>query len=194
MKIIITGFGPFGSIKENPASIVAEKVAQALRAKNVNIVFKQIITSIEDVLDFYNNLNEKNVFVVHVGVYDSSLKPQIETQGHNLADFPIPDVHGNQPRTQKIVKNLELGQAINQCFDFKTIIPPDTDIEYSTDAGDYICNYCFVQALMNVGKKTVGATFIHIPSFTEYSLEKSVETLSKVVFAIASNPNKFNTK
>ena len=194
MKIIITGFGPFGSIKENPASIVAQKVAQALCSQKVQIQFKQILTSIEDVLDFYDKLNEKDVFVVHVGVYDSSLKPQIETLGHNLADFAIPDVRGNQPRRQKIIKEMELGQAINQCFDFKTIIPPDTDINYSKDAGDYICNYCFVQALKNVGKKTVGATFIHIPSFTEYPLEKCVDTVSKVVLAISQNSHKFKPK
>ena len=194
MKIIITGFGPFGSIKENPASVVAKAVANNMRQRKIQIQFQQIQTSIQDVLDFYQKLNEKDVFVIHIGVYDGSHKPQIETKAHNIADFGIPDVRGNQPKRQKIIKTLELGAVIPQCFDFKTILPQNIDINYSDDAGEYICNYCFVHALENVGKKTVGTTFIHIPNFNNYPFEKSVEVISNFVMAINMNCNKFKGK
>ena len=190
MKFIITGFGPFGSFTVNPASQVAEAVAQNLRKQKIEIEFVQILTSIQDVLQFYDTIKE-NVFVIHIGLYDGSEKPQIETLGHNLADFSIPDVRGNQPRRQKIIKSMELRQAIPQCFDFKTILDPGLDLNYSTDAGNYICNYCFVQGLQNVGKKISGTTFIHIPSLQDYSLEKSMSVISQVILAINAHENTF---
>ena len=190
MELIVTGFGPFGSFTKNPASEVGKMVADLLKSK-CKIKFVEIQTSIQDVDEFYANIKKGNTFVIHIGLYSGIDIPQIETQAANWMNFSIPDQRGNTPIDEKIDKNMEFGECLPQCFDFSKILPNDMKINYSTDAGDFICNYSFFLALKNVGVKTRGATFIHIPHSRDYPIEKSANTIAQIATKILENQNLF---
>ena len=190
MEFIVTGFGPFGEFSKNPASDVGKMVVAMLRRK-CKIRFVEIQTSIQDVDEFYAKLKKGNTFVIHIGLYSGACIPQIETNAANVMNFTIPDQRGNTPIHKKIDKSMQYGERLPQCVDLSKILPNDMEINYSSDAGEFICNYSFFVALKNVGVKTCGTTFIHIPQNKDYPIEKSANTISQIVTKILEKRDLF---
>jgi len=97
MKIILTGFGAFGSIADNPSRRVAERAAGLLSAAGVSCEFRGLEAAMAAVDEFYESIPEgSDVFVIHIGVYDALKRPRVEVVGKNVADFCIPDARGAQ--------------------------------------------------------------------------------------------------
>ncbi|EAY05121.1 Clan CF, family C15, pyroglutamyl peptidase I-like cysteine peptidase [Trichomonas vaginalis G3] len=194
MKFVITGFGPFPGVPENPAAIVAEKTANILKSKGYYVEFHSLKVSIDGCNSFYEKLTGKDIFVLHIGVYTELKKPEIELVGQNIANFGVPDADGNVLHNQKIDKNLKLGEKIQNPVDFQKLIPNEVDFGYSRDAGQYICNYIYFLALQNINKKTKGAVFVHIPAFSSYPEETCVSNMVKFSEGIINNCNTFGIK
>ena len=188
MKIIITGFGPFGPFKFNPSRVIAQKAVEKLVEQKVNAEFVDLKASIKDIHKFYDQLNEDNVFVLHMGLYNGLHKLNIEDTGKNSAEFVIPDAENEQPRHTRIHPT----QPINHVFHSQ--LPCDQWVnqlsqyfDLSHDAGTYVCNYCYYTALSNVGKKTKGTLFVHCGDFDDIPEKEQVSAIVELVPLIISH-------
>ena len=183
MRFIITGFGPFGSVKVNPSAQTAEKAAEKLAESGIQCDFKQLVASINSVDRFYNELPDgSDIFVVHIGVDAASRQMVIERYGRNIIDFPIPDAEGAQPTATRIDVKMGLDQKIEN----KINIPELVDqlhgaFSVSEDAGSYVCNYSFFKGLSAVGTKVTGCVFVHVPMFSRVDLEAQTKNIVDLV-------------
>lgn len=177
MKLLITGFDPFGGEKTNPA-IEAVKRLPAVIA-GATVVPLEIPTVFGTCAEVVRQaiITERPDVVLSVGQAGgrSALTP--ERIAINLDDGRIPDNAGFQPVDQPIQPNgpaayftqlpvKAMAQAIRQAG-----LPSHV----STTAGTYVCNHIMyqVQHLRATEFPQLQAGFIHIPFLPEQVVQRS---------------------
>lgn len=177
MKLLITGFDPFGGEKTNPAIEAVKRLPAAIAGATV--VPLEIPTVFGTCAEVVRQaiITERPDIVLSVGQADgrSALTP--ERIAINLDDGRIPDNAGFQPVDQPIQPNgpaayftqlpvKAMAQAIRQAG-----LPSHV----STTAGTYVCNHIMyqVQHLRATEFPQLQAGFIHIPFLPEQVVQRS---------------------
>lgn len=177
MKLLITGFDPFGGEKTNPAIEAVKRLPAAIAGATV--VPLEIPTVFGTCAEVVRQaiITERPDVVLSVGQADgrSALTP--ERIAINLDDGRIPDNAGFQPVDQPIQPNgpaayftqlpvKAMAQAIRQAG-----LPSHV----STTAGTYVCNHIMyqVQHLRATEFPQLQAGFIHIPFLPEQVVQRS---------------------
>jgi len=157
MKLLVTGFGPFGSIAENPSSELAQSCGLDFRI--VEVSFRAVDEFVEADLEDCDAL-------LAIGVKASAKKMTIETVARNDIG-PTPDVLGEVQGPGPI--DPRLPQNIAATLWSQELLCETEDWTQSTSAGGYLCNYLFYSAASRCPGKRIG--FLHVPTF---------ETLQKI--------------
>lgn len=177
MKLLITGFDPFGGEKTNPAIEAVKRLPAAIAGATV--VPLEIPTVFGTCAEVVRQaiITERPDVVLSVGQAGgrSALTP--ERIAINLDDGRIPDNAGFQPVDQPIQPNgpaayftqlpvKAMVQAIRQAG-----LPSHV----STTAGTYVCNHIMyqVQHLRATEFPQLQAGFIHIPFLPEQVVQRS---------------------
>ena len=177
MKLLITGFDPFGGEKTNPAIEAVKRLPAAIAGATV--VPLEIPTVFGTCAEVVRQaiITERPDVVLSVGQAGgrSALTP--ERIAINLDDGRIPDNAGFQPVDQPIQPNgpaayftqlpvKAMAQAIHQAG-----LPSHV----STTAGTYVCNHIMyqVQHLRATEFPQLQAGFIHIPFLPEQVVQRS---------------------
>ncbi|QQK08804.1 pyroglutamyl-peptidase I [Miniphocaeibacter halophilus] len=190
MKVLITGFDPFGGEEINPAfeaiKLLPNKIVDAEIIKlEVPTIFNDSIKVLEDAI-------RKNMpdIVICVGQAGGRFTISPERVAINLNDAVIPDNKGQQPVDEKIFKDGE--NAYFTSLPVKAMVKNmkknhiPASISYS--AGTYVCNnlmYGLLYLLNTIPEfKKIKGGFIHVPYSTEQILYK-VNTPSLSLIQIA---------
>lgn len=177
MKLLITGFDPFGGEKTNPAIEAVKRLPAAIAGATV--VPLEIPTVFGTCAEVVRQaiITERPDVVLSVGQAGgrSALTP--ERIAINLDDGRIPDNAGFQPVDQPIQPNgpaayftqlpvKAMARAIRQAG-----LPSHV----STTAGTYVCNHIMyqVQHLRATEFPQLQAGFIHIPFLPEQVVQRS---------------------
>ena len=171
MKILVTGFEPFGGEKVNPAleaikGLPAEIHGAEVSWLEVPTVFHKSAQVLEEDMSRY-----QPDFVLCIGQAGgrSSLTP--ERVAINQDDARIPDNEGNQPIDLPIC--LDGAPAYFSSLPIKAMVQAikkeGLPASVSNTAGTFVCNHLMYQALYLVEKKFphVKAGFMHIPYMME---------------------------
>ncbi len=206
MKILITGFDPFGSDKINPSyeavKLLPDKIlgATIIKAEVLTVAYKSI--------DLVCELIDKHQVdvVINVGQAGGRFTITPEKVAINLNDFRIKDNQGNQYIDEAIYKDgenayfttLPIKSIVNHLV--KNNIP--ASVSYS--AGTFVCNHLMYGVLHYINKNdlNIRAGFIHIPYMNEQVLNKKNQPamslltlasgLEKIVEAVILNENDLN--
>lgn len=188
MKILVTGFTPFGGETVNP-SWEAVRALEDLIA-GADIIKCEIPTEFEasiDALKAAIDAHQPNA-ILCVGQFGGSPSIQIERVAINLRDARTPDNAGFQPHDQPVVDSAPDA--------FFSTIP--AALSYS--AGTYVCNNLLYAALYENSQAGKGNSarcgFIHVPYLPDQaaaavsnapsmSLELMVQALTIAVGTIA---------
>ena len=189
MKVLLTGFEPFGGETINPAYEAIKLLPQqidgaAIVKKEIPVVFDE---GAEVVLQTIRT--EKPDIVISVGQAGGRTGITPEFVGINYQDARIPDNAGNQPLSHRIKEDGE--NAYFSLLPVKAMVTAmkeagiASSVSYS--AGTYVCNDVMYQLLYAVQKEFPGvrAGFIHVPFMTEQVADKPqvpalpLETISK---------------
>ncbi|MBY7147082.1 pyroglutamyl-peptidase I [Levilactobacillus brevis] len=177
MKLLITGFDPFGGEKTNPAIEAVKRLPAAIAGATV--VPLEIPTVFGTCAEVVRQaiITERPDVVLSVGQAGgrSALTP--ERIAINLDDGRIPDNAGFQPVDQPIQPNgpaayftqlpvKAMAQAIRQA---------GLHSHVSTTAGTYVCNHIMyqVQHLRATEFPQLQAGFIHMPFLPEQVVQRS---------------------
>jgi len=185
MKILITGFEPFGESPLNPSQLLVQTLADQEMDG---------VTLIPDVLPVDQAKAPKKVLsLIHQHQPDGILafglamgrpKLSLERVALNLQDFRIPDNQGvtiiNKPIQPEgptaYFSTLPLQPMLAR---LKTAGIPAT---LSLSAGAYLCNLVFYTIMHNLAERTkkIPAGFIHLPAIPEQAAasEKPTPSLS----------------
>ena len=176
MKILVTGFDPFGGEKVNPAleavkSLPSEIHGAEIRWVEIPTVFYKASEVLEAEIEKYQ---PDVVLCFGQAGGRASLTP--ERVAINQDDARIPDNQGNQPIDTPI---REDGQAAYfSTLPIKAMVKAIKEeglpATVSNTAGTFVCNHLMYQALYLADKKfpNMRAGFMHIPYMTEQVVNK----------------------
>ncbi|MCT3582934.1 pyroglutamyl-peptidase I [Levilactobacillus brevis] len=173
MKLLITGFDPFGGEQTNPA-IEAVKRLPAVIA-GATVVPLEIPTVFGTCAEVVRQaiITERPDVVLSVGQAGgrSALTP--ERIAINLDDGRIPDNAGFQPVDQPIQPNGPAAYFTQ--LPVKAMAQAGLPSHVSTTAGTYVCNHIMyqVQHLRATEFPQLQAGFIHIPFLPEQVVQRS---------------------
>ena len=167
MKVLITGFDPFGGESINPAweavKVIKDEIAGA------EIVKMQIPTVVgKSIAKIHDKMVEINPdIVIAVGQAGGRFGVTPERVAINVTDARIPDNEGNQPIDEPIFADGDAAYFSN--LPVKAMVQEIKNAGYPTSlsntAGTYICNHVMYGILYYIQKEfpNVRGGFIHVP-------------------------------
>ncbi|MEB3012798.1 pyroglutamyl-peptidase I [Parvimonas sp. D2] len=176
MKILVSGFDPFGGEKINPAiesvKLLPEEIKGAKIIKvEIPTVARKSLKKLEEVIEI-----EKPDVVLSVGQAGGRTDISVERVGINMDDFRIKDNEGNQPIDEKIAKDgpdaylvtIPIKAMVQKMIENK--IPASV----SNTAGTFVCNHvCYGMAhLASTKYPNMRTGFVHIPFLPEQVVDK----------------------
>ena len=177
MKILVTGFDPFGGDKINPAIESVKLLPDTI--EGVEIIKLEIPTVVYKSLHMIKEAIEKYNpdMILSIGQAGGRNDITVERVGINVNDFRIKDNEGNQPVDEAIYEDgdaayfskLPIKAMVSEIR--KAGIPASV----SNSAGTFVCNHvlygvCYMVEHEFKGKKS---GFIHIPFLPEQVVEKA---------------------
>ncbi|MEG0894973.1 MAG: pyroglutamyl-peptidase I [Oscillospiraceae bacterium] len=180
MKILVTGFEPFGGEKINPAFQAVKMLPDII--EDAEIIKLEIPTAFTKSAEKIENalLKYSPDVIISVGQAGGRANITVEKVAINLADASIPDNDGYQPIDEVIKADGDTAYftnlPIHNMIDFirKNNIP--ASISYS--AGTYVCNYVMYNILYLINKKynNIKGGFIHVPYCPAQAINKYANT------------------
>lgn len=175
MKIIVTGFDPFGGETINPSIECVKALPEIEGVELIRLelptVFKESAKRLNEVIN-----DVKPDAVLSVGQAGGRAGITMERIAINVDDARIPDNISQQPIDKTI--QTEGAAAYFSTLPIKRIVKAirETGIsaEVSNSAGTFVCNHIMYQALFAATKadKPFKAGFMHIPFIPEQTADK----------------------
>ena len=176
MKVLITGFDPFGGESVNPAWEAVK--AMKSNIDGIEVVKLQIPTVFKKSAEkLYAGIEEhKPDVVICIGQAGGRYDISVERVAINMDDGRIPDNEGNQPIDEIIKEDGRTAYFSN--LPLKAMIKHMNDngvpASLSNTAGTFVCNHVMYGILYMIDKKypNIKGGFIHIPYMTSQIMEK----------------------
>ncbi len=171
MKILVTGFDPFGGDSINPAFEAVRKIPSTIGGADIEIlevptVFHKSIHTVAEAID-------KGSFdaVLLVGQAGGRFDLTPERVGINLDDARIKDNEGNQPVDVPVVPGGPA--AYFSTLPIKAMVEnirkQGLPAKVSNTAGTFVCNHLMYGVLHHIAVKglSLRCGFIHVPFLPE---------------------------
>lgn len=184
MKLLLTGFEPFGQEEINPSWEAVAAMPDSLETVEVvrvrlPVTFKGAAVMLEQAIDEF-----RPDVVLCIGQGGGRFEVNIERVAINLADSTKPDNDGYQPEEAPVrvdapdayFSNLPVKRLV------KAVREAGIPAVVSNSAGAYVCNSVFYTALHLAHSKypDMKAGFIHIPYLPCQAVEKTKQpTMAK---------------
>lgn len=167
MKILVTGFDPFGEDSINPALEAVQALPEQIAG--ADIIKLEIPTAAYDSLDKIEKAIEQYdpEMILSVGLAGGASELRIERIGININDFRIKDNAGNQYIDEPIFEDGENAYFSN--LPIKTMVSAirngNIPAVISNSAGTYVCNHVLYGVRYLIEHKYPGkkSGFIHVP-------------------------------
>ncbi|GAA0104760.1 pyroglutamyl-peptidase I [Paraclostridium sordellii] len=176
MKILVTGFDPFGGESINPAEEAVKRIKEEINgAKIIKLTIPTVreksLKAIEDAIQIH-----KPDIVISIGQAGGRFDITPERIAINIDDFRIKDNDGNKPTDEPVRKDGEIA--------YITSLPVKAMVEHmkknevpasvSYTAGTFVCNHVMYGVLYMIDKKypNIKGGFIHIPYVTSQVIDK----------------------
>ena len=193
MKVLITGFDPFGGEKINPAWEAVKGIKDTIEgAKIIKLeiptVFNKSIEKVKEAMEL-----EKPDIVLCIGQAGGRYDMTIERVAINVDDARIEDNEKNQPIDIPVFEDGENAYFSN--LPIKAMVEEikgqGIPASISNSAGTFVCNHIMYGVLYHINKtyKNMRGGFIHVPFINEQVLDKKnqpympVEHISKALEA-----------
>jgi len=173
MRVLISGFEPFGGRDTNPTALLIE----ALKNSEISLPPRMTVNQILLPVTFENSfhiLNQKIQsfnpdIIISFGQAAKRDSVELETKALNRIDAEICDNAGVKPQDQIINPNGEefyLSTLPIQGIE-TALKNASVPVKISNSAGTYVCNYLFYR-LMETNQDTLRLCgFIHVPLLPE---------------------------
>lgn len=173
---IITGFGPFAGVPDNPTSILIHRLQNELdNNQNKHMYETHILETSaeyvrEKISDIYKGLKQSSeksndiIIILHLGVNYCGNRFHLEQYAYNDATFRVADERGYQPYKETVLQRTtnnetatsthhEWGKCLNTSLDVQSLcndLQKEDNAEeviVSTNPGRFVCNYTYCFSL-----------------------------------------------
>lgn len=170
-RTLVTGFGPFLDVADNPSAQLAESCGRPHRVLPV---------SYDEVEDFIFHLEPESFDrLLLIGVAPA--------RSHICAELFARNTYGRVADIQGTTRSgliqadqpLLLGSTLFGDDVLSDLLVHHPKVRMSLDAGSYLCNFCYFKALTAFPSKQVG--FLHIPSFSTMPLDEQLQITDELL-------------
>jgi pyroglutamyl-peptidase len=165
MKMIVTGFTPFGEVAVNPSALIVEHLAETMPAVTAEVLpteFHKAGRRIIHLLD-----SEQPDVLVCLGVADKRTSITPERIAVNVNDAPIPDNAGMLVSGAAIDDDGPVGyfSTLPIAEMVAAMQARNIPASISNHAGAYVCNHVFYTARHHIERcgYATRTGFIHVP-------------------------------
>ncbi len=199
MKILVTGFEPFGGETRNPSAEVVERLPDRIDGAEVIKLILPVVRGVSSTAIQNAVENFRPDVVLSIGQAGGRSVISVERVAVNLDDYRIPDNEGNQPVDEPIVSGGPDGYFCT--VPVKKIVSAIQAVgipaQQSLSAGTFVCNHVMYGTghLLATRYSDAKFGFIHIPYLPEQvankpgqpsmSLELSVKAIETAIECIA---------
>ncbi|AHF81247.1 pyroglutamyl-peptidase I [Thermococcus paralvinellae] len=181
MKVLVTGFEPFGGEKVNPSWEAVKMLPDVIG--NAEIVKYQLPVSFKKVRELLPDIisKEKPEVIILTGQAGGRVNITVERVAINVMDSTKEDNDGYKPEDEPIFEDAPV--AYFSTLPIKRIIKALRENRIpamvSNTAGTYVCNTAMFTALhyVAINKLNAKAGFIHVPYIPEQVLEKNAPSM-----------------
>ena len=177
MKVLITGFTPFGGEDINPAYEAVKNLEDMINGaqiikREISTVFHKSIDELDKLIEI-----ESPDLVICVGQAGGRFDITLERVAINVDDARIADNEGNQLIDEKIYKDGE--NAYFSSLPIKAMVRRIREggipASISNTAGTFVCNHLMYGLLYLIHNKypNIRGGFIHVPYSTGQVISKS---------------------
>ncbi|KPU63510.1 pyrrolidone-carboxylate peptidase [Thermococcus sp. EP1] len=182
MRVLITGFEPFGGEKINPSWEAVKDLPEKI--DGVKVLKKELPVSFKGVKEKLPQIINKTMpdIVILTGQAGGRTNITIERVAINIMDSKKEDNDGYKPEDEPIFK--EAPAAYFSTLPIKRIVKAlrnnKIPATISNSAGTYVCNTAMYVALHHIAinNLNIKAGFIHVPYIPEQVLEKPQPSMS----------------
>lgn len=175
MRTLVTGFGPFGTVTDNPSGRLAEGSGRPFQVLEVAYAAADAFLAAVDPEGF------DTLLMLGVATSRDRITPELFARNWrgaapDVRDVTLPGpIEDGQPLLiESTLWNAHLVAGLS--------VSPG--LFASLDAGSYLCNYLSYRAIRLFPQKRVG--FLHVPPFGKVPPERQAEVLGEVLKAIAA--------
>jgi pyroglutamyl-peptidase len=178
MRLLLSGFEPFGGEQINPSALVTQRILVE------GIELRRIILPTEYGRSAETIISEINLFhpdwIIMLGQAAGRAQITPERVALNLDDASIPDNAGSQPREQSIASGPD---ALFSTLPIQQMVTAmhsaGVPASISNSAGTFVCNHVFYSVMLHISNNQLKARagFIHIPLLPSQALEKSLPSM-----------------
>ncbi len=176
MKILVTGFDPFGGESVNPAYEAVKRLDDNIAGAEIvkveiPTVFGKSINKLDEAIE-----RENPDIVICVGQAGGRFDITVERVAINISDASIEDNEGNMPIDEPIFEDGEA--AYFSQLPIKAMVQKiregGTPASVSNTAGTYVCNHIMYGLHYLIDKKypNIKGGFIHVPFLPEQVIDK----------------------
>ncbi len=176
-SLLVTGFGPFEKIDKNPSETLARACGR--RHEVLPVSYRAVRQFIEE-LD-----GGSFSHLLLLGVHGSGPHLRVETMARNVTSSR-PDVEGFGPDNGIVRAGAPnaLGGTLWPTLNLSRFLD-EHDAVISYDAGDYLCNFIYFEALNRFPSKLVG--FLHVPDVDRLGIEKQQRAVQDLIELIEAS-------
>ena len=168
MRVVLAGFGPFPGAPFNPSALLVEALSRRRRPALAGIeltthIFATAYAAVDR--DLPKLFATKPDIVLIFGLAGRRRELCIETRARNDVSVLFPDSSGYRPKSGLIARNAQQSRRGDAPFARLLGAAKSVGIpaRLSRDAGRYLCNYVYWQALEKTRHGGPLIQFIHIP-------------------------------
>lgn len=187
MRVLLTGFEPFGGSYINSSWETAYNIGQ-LAISGVEMKVVQLPVSFISSGKLIRNLlqTHKPDALVMLGQRGKGQNIDIERIAVNMMDSVNPDNDGFSPRELPIVENGSNAYFSNMSVKTLKNALENANIpsKVSNSAGLYVCNCTYYHALSEIfdSELQTKAVFVHLPKLgKDFTIELLVESIKKII-------------
>lgn len=177
MKILVTGFDPFGGEKVNPAYEAVKLLDNNIAGADIlKLEIPTVFQTSFSVLSKEIDKTDPDV-ILCVGQAGGRFGVTPERVAINIDDARIADNEGNQPIDERIQADGK--EAYFSSLPIKAMVEnmrsAGIPSSVSNSAGTFVCNHIMYQLLYHIDSEFSGKTggFVHVPFIPEQVISKS---------------------
>ena len=188
-RVLLTGFEPFSDLAINESSEIVDIISN-VELENIEIITKILSVDQRGTTESLDILkNTKFDAVLHLGLSRNSEKIRLERYANNLISMTFPDNSGRLIKNSKIIENApERIETTVSIHNFDEEFEHESDVEWSGNAGSYVCNETYFRTLSKFSHSTAPILFILLPKMINIPLSRQSEIVSRSIRLMVTRP------
>ncbi len=167
MRVLVTGFEPFGGDAVNPSELVARNLPRRIGGARVTAAVLPVVYHVSLRMLLRRIALDRPDAVICMGLAAGRVRLSFETRAVNVNDARIPDNDGRQPRSEQIRRGgpEALPPTLPLADITRRLEGAGIEAELSGSAGTFLCNHVFyglVDHIHGEDPSLLGG-FVHVP-------------------------------